>query len=149
MHFLWEAFFDLYPLVSGIVSMLLAQLLKLLYGYLRHGRFIFKNVIQSGGMPSSHSAMVIGLTTAIGLKEGWTSSLFCICVVFSMIVLYDATGVRRAVGHQTEIINQIVDDFLEKGEVKYEKMSQILGHTPLEVLVGVLLGIGVAFSLYY
>lgn len=149
MRALYDLFYELYPLVSGISSLCLAQLLKLLYSYLRSGRFSIRPLVSSGGMPSSHSAMVIGLTTAIGLKEGWTSSLFCMAAIFSLVVLYDASGVRRAVGKHTGIINQMIDNFLEKGEFRYEKLSEFLGHTPLEVLIGSLLGIAVAFSLFY
>lgn len=149
MKIFWELFFDLYPLVAAVVSMLLAQLLKIVYAYLQGGRIALKQVMVSGGMPSAHAALVAGLTTAVGLKEGWTSTLFCISAVFAMIVLYDASGVRRAVGQQTHVINQFIDEFFEKGEFKYDKLSAFLGHTPFEVLVGALLGVGVAFTLYY
>ena len=116
--------------------------------YLKEERLNFKILVSSGGMPSSHSAMVTSLTTAIGLQEGWTSSLFCVSCVFTLVVLYDAAGVRRAAGKQARILNQIVDD-LFKGEYRPGKLTELLGHTPLEVIVGFFLGIGIAFSLYY
>ncbi len=140
---------SLYPLVSALVSMVLAQFMKSLFCYLHDGKVDLKKWFSSGGMPSSHSAMVSSLSTAIGLKEGFTSSSFCICIVFSLIVLYDAAGVRQVVGKQAIILNHILDDFVEKGELKTHKIKELLGHTPFEVLMGVLLGIGTAFTLYY
>jgi acid phosphatase family membrane protein YuiD len=140
---------SLYPLVSALVSMLLAQFLKCLFCYLHDGYIDLKKWFSSGGMPSSHSAMVCSLSTAIGLKEGFTSSFFCICVVFSLIVLYDAAGVRQVVGKQAIILNHILEDVFEKGEFKPQKIKELLGHTPLEVLMGSLLGIGTAYTLFY
>jgi uncharacterized protein len=141
-------FIELYPLVAAVVSMTVAQVIKSVHSYLVSNKLDMRKVMTSGGMPSSHSAMVTALTVAIGLREGWLSSLFSISVVFSLIVLYDAAGVRRAVGKQGEILNQIMDDVL-KGEFKAQKVTQLLGHTPLEVIAGALLGAGIAFTLYY
>ncbi len=146
-HFI-SIYLDMYPLIAGIVSMLVAQIIKSVYFYFKDDHLNLRHVFTAGGMPSSHSALVGSLTAAIGLQEGWNSSLFCICVVFSMIVLYDATGVRRAVGRQAAILNQIVDD-VSHGNFKPKKLTELLGHTPAEVVVGVLLGIGIAFTLYY
>ncbi len=140
---------EMYPLVSGLVSLIVAQVLKVIYTYFRENRIDSHLLFSSGGMPSSHGAMVIGLTTAIGLQEGWTSALFCVSIVFSLIVLYDAAGIRRAAGLQAALLNQLAQDFFEKGEIKAEKLTELLGHTPFEVIIGSLLGVGVAFSLYY
>ena len=141
--------YELYPLVAGVMSMIMTQVLKAIFCYLSLGYLDSKKIFSSGGMPSSHSSLVCSLTTAIGLKEGFTSSSFCICVVFSMIVLYDAAGVRQLVGKQAILLNQLLEDLLKKGEFKADKLSELLGHTPLEVLAGALLGMGVAFTLYY
>ncbi len=140
---------EVYPLVAGLVSVLLAQILKIVYYYIKEGSLNPKSLISTGGMPSSHAAMVTGLSMAVGLQEGWTSTLFCVCVIFSLVVLYDAAGIRRAAGKQATVLNQVIEDVLQKGEFKPEKLSEFLGHTPLEVVVGSLLGIGIAFSLYY
>ncbi|MGE4169887.1 MAG: divergent PAP2 family protein [Candidatus Margulisiibacteriota bacterium] len=144
-----ELFFELYPLTSALLAMLTAQLIKLIYFYIKEGKINLKLMFTAGGMPSSHSAMVMGLTTGVGLKEGWTSSLLCMCVVFSLVVLYDAAGIRQAVGKQAEILNQMMDDYVQKGEFKAVHLTELLGHTPLEVAAGSLLGIGVAFTLFY
>lgn len=138
----------LYPLVSALVGMLVAQVLKSVFIYIKEAQVNLNSLFSSGGMPSSHATMVSSLTTAIGLQVGWTSSLFCICVVFSLVVIYDAAGVRRAAGKQAAILNQILDD-LKIGKYSEGKLTELLGHTPLEVIAGILLGIGIAFSLYY
>ena len=144
-----QLFIDLYPLVAALTSMLVTQMLKAIYCYIAEDRLDLKKMFASGGMPSSHSAMVAALSTAIGLRDGLGSSGFCISVVFSIIVLYDSAGVRHLVGQQAILLNQMVDDLVQRGEFKSEKLSELLGHTPLEVIVGVLLGIGIAFTLYY
>ncbi|MCP4050697.1 MAG: divergent PAP2 family protein [bacterium] len=137
-----------YPLYSAVISMLTAQTLKIFYALHKYQNLKLKEVFTSGGMPSSHSAMVTGLTVAIGLKEGWSSSLFGICVVFSAIVLYDAAGVRQAVGEQAALLNQLIDNMVAKKGFQSKKITEILGHTPLEVVVGCLLGIIIAVVLY-
>jgi len=140
---------EIYPLVAGLTSMLVGQLLKILFTYLNQGKVSLRKFSSSGGMPSSHAAMVTGLSTAIGLQDGWTSSTFCICVILSLVILYDAAGVRRAAGKQAAILNQMVEDLFERGDFKVERLSELIGHTPSEVLVGALLGAGIAFTLYY
>ncbi len=146
---IFQFLFGIYPLLAGVVSMLMTQVFKAIFCYVSMGYIDFKKVFASGGMPSSHSALVCALSTAIGLRDGWTSSMFCMCVVFSMVVLYDAAGVRQLAGKQAILLNQMIDDLFRKGEFKSEKLSELLGHTPLEVVAGALLGIGVAFTLYY
>lgn len=142
-------FYQLYPLVSAVTAMLIAQLIKIMIFYINRGELEIKTLSASGGMPSSHSAIVGGLCTAIGLQDGWTSSTFCICVSFGLVILYDAAGVRRAAGQQAQILNQMIEDLFEKGRFRPTKLTELLGHTPIEVVVGTLLGIGVAFTLYY
>lgn len=146
--YLPSALVTLYPLVAALASLFAAQILKGLYFLLIERTIHPRHLFTAGGMPSSHSAMVMGLTTAAGLQEGWNSTIFCVCVVFSFVVLYDAAGVRYAVGKQAALLNQIIHDMIEKGEIEGEKLTELLGHTPLEVIVGTLLGIGVAFVLY-
>ena len=99
-------------------------------------------------MPSAHSAMVTALTTAIAFKDGFFSSIFSVAVVFSLITLYDAAGIRRAAGKQAEVLNRIIEDFFKGKGLNIPKLTELLGHTPLEILAGVLLGIGVAFLTY-
>jgi len=146
---LTSTYIELYPLVAAIVSMFTAQTIKIIHAYITKTNLDVRKLFTSGGMPSSHSAMVTSLSTAVGLKEGWTSTMFSISVVFALIVIYDAAGVRRAVGRQAALLNQMIEDAVEKGEFATDKMSELLGHTPFEVLVGILLGIGISFSLFY
>jgi uncharacterized protein len=142
-----EYFAQIYPLIAAITSMILSQIIKIIYSLYKNKNLCLRQAFVSGGMPSSHSAMVISLTTAIGLKEGFSSALFFICMVFSSVVLYDASGVRRAAGNQAAVLNQIIDDLVAKGKFKPQKLQELLGHTPLEVVAGIIFGIIVAFAL--
>ncbi len=94
-------------------------------------------------MPSSHSALVTALTTGVGLRDGFDSSLFALAVVFALVVMYDAAGVRRAAGKQARVLNAIIED-LNRRQLHPERLRELLGHTPFEVLVGALLGIIIA-----
>ena len=136
-----------FPLMTGIIAVLTSQFIKSLLDLFKNKKINKKNIMQSGGMPSSHSSMVIALSTAIFLQEGLKSSTFAVCMIFSFVVLYDATGVRQAVGKQAVLLNQLVDDIF-KGQFKSEKFSELLGHTPLEVVVGSILGVIIAFGLH-
>jgi acid phosphatase family membrane protein YuiD len=98
-------------------------------------------------MPSSHAATVSALTTAVGLQTGFTSPPFYIALVFTIVVLFDAQGVRRASGEQAEILNKILDDIYWKKKIQEERLKEFLGHTPMEVLTGAVLGILIAFIL--
>ena len=95
-------------------------------------------------MPSSHTALVLSLTTVIGSKRGINSPEFAISVIFSAVVMYDATGVRRAAGRQARVLNRIVDDLFHAEGLKEERLRELLGHTPVEVIAGGLLGFLVA-----
>ena len=94
-------------------------------------------------MPSSHTAMVMGLTTSIGRFNGVTSPLFAVALIFSFVVMYDAAGVRRAAGRQAALLNRLVEDLFSQRGVKEEHLRELLGHTPFEVLAGAALGVAV------
>lgn len=143
-----NSIFANYPFISAILGLLTAQALKLFYYLYKEKKINFRYLAQSGGMPSSHSAMVAGLAMAVGLQEGFGTSLFAIAVVFASIVLYDASGVRRAAGKQAKVLNVIISDFIDTKQFHGEKLKELLGHTPMEVLAGVALGILIAFLLY-
>lgn len=119
------------------------QLYKGLYGWVHHRRLNFRRFVETGGMPSSHAASVAALTTTVGLTEGPLSSLFGVTLFFSLIVMYDAAGLRRAAGQQARLLNRIVAAQGDKSQNE-RKLFELLGHTPFEVLVGALLGIGAA-----
>ncbi len=92
-------------------------------------------------MPSSHSAAVAALSTAIGLQEGFTSALFGVTLYFSLIVMYDAAGLRRAAGRQAAVLNRLIDSHFRHPQDDTQRLMELLGHTPFEVLVGGLLGV--------
>ena len=133
-----DIFFFIILLIS-IFSCFLAQFIKIFTG--KEKRIDFKRIIISGGMPSSHSSFVTSLAMLVGFDKGFASTEFAITAVFAIIVMYDASGVRRAVGKQAEILNQIVDDFFHGKFDQHKKLKELVGHTPKEVLFGALLGI--------
>ena len=117
------------------------QLFKLIYDLVVTKKFNFKRIMQAGGMPSSHSAVVVSLTTMIGKAEGINSPLFGVSLIFAFIVMYDAAGVRRAAGKQAKLLNKIVETPGLSGVEVSEKLVEVLGHTPVQVLVGALIGV--------
>jgi acid phosphatase family membrane protein YuiD len=126
-----------------------AQMIKLVVYYLLERRWRWDRLLESGGMPSSHSAMVTGLITGVALVEGVGSSAFAISLVFALIVMYDATGIRRAAGQQAELLNDLVEELrtvLHEG-FKPKPLKELLGHTYLEVAAGAILGFAVSYWL--
>lgn len=128
-------------LISPLLAWLIAQSLKFVLTGIKHGIVDFRKFISPGGMPSSHSALVSSLSTKVGLVEGYDSTLFAICVVFSLIIMYDAAGVRQAAGKQARVLNRLVEDFYKNHTISEKRLRELLGHTPLEVLAGMFLGI--------
>lgn len=124
------------------------QLFKVIYDLITTKKINFKRIIGAGGMPSAHSAIVMVLTTLVGREQGFNSSMFAVCLIFSGVVMYDAAGVRRAAGKQAALLNKIVDTPGLTGIQVQEKLVEVLGHTPIQVFVGALIGIiiGVTFS---
>ena len=133
-------------LVVSFVAWALAQLSKLLIYLLREGRLRARYLTAAGGMPSSHSALVTAMATRIGMDHGINSGLFAVATVFAAVVLYDAAGVRRAVSHQARILNRLLDEAFEHQRLDEKRLIELLGHTPFEVFVGMLLGIVTALS---
>ena len=117
------------------------QLFKLIWDLVETKKFNFKRILGAGGMPSSHSAVVTSLTTMVGRAYGIESPIFAIAVVFSIVVMYDAAGVRRAAGKQAELLNKIVETPGLTGVEVSGKLVEVLGHTPKQVFVGALIGI--------
>lgn len=138
-----------FTFVAVVIAWFLAQAIKVIIYRVKEGNWNFWHFFEAGGMPSAHSASVTSLTVAIALDAGFKSPLFTICLVFSLIVMYDATGVRRAAGKQAEILNKIVDDIYSMGKVRIEKLKEILGHDPIEVFAGASLAIIVTFIVYH
>lgn len=136
------------PLVLAVISMLSVQVIKFLSALIRTGRVDFERLSGTGGMPSSHAASVSSLATAVGLQTGFDSPLFAIAAFFSMVVMYDAAGIRRAAGRQARVLNRMIDDLKAHQVVEGETLRELLGHTPIEVFVGTAYGIGLALVLY-
>jgi len=128
-------------LLTSLGAWFVAQLLKFLNTLIRFRKIDFRKFISPGGMPSAHSALVACLSTEVGLLEGFNSTLFAICVVFSVIVMYDAAGVRHAAGKQAQVLNRLVEDFYKSHTISEKRLKELLGHTPVEVFFGMLLGI--------
>ena len=117
------------------------QLFKVIYDLVVDKKFNFKRILGAGGMPSSHSAVVTSLATLIGKYEGMDTPLFALSVIFAVVVMYDAAGIRRAAGKQAKLLNKIINTpGLTNVEVS-EKLVEVLGHTPVQVFVGALIGI--------
>lgn len=129
-------------LIISMFACFLAQFFKIFTGDKR--RIQIARIFTSGGMPSSHSSFVTSLSTLVGIEYGFNSTEFAVVAVFSMIIMYDASGVRRAVGKQAAILNQIVDDLQHKKHIEQKKLKELVGHTPVEVFFGAILGIIIA-----
>lgn len=138
-----------FTFVAVFVSWFLAQIIKVLIYWLKDKELNLWHFFEAGGMPSAHSASVTALTLGIGLTQGWQSPLFTISLVFALIVMYDATGVRRAAGKQALILNKIVDDIYSNGKIRVEKLKEILGHDPIEVVAGATLSAIITLITYY
>ena len=137
------------PLVAALLGWLVAQVLKVIVVRFKDKRFDFRRMVGSGGMPSSHSAFVMSLTTAVGCEHGLSSTLFAICVVVSFVVMYDASGVRRETGRQAEILNDIIENIgTDAPEVTGKRLKELIGHSPVEVFAGALLGIIIGLLVY-
>ncbi|MFH1826284.1 MAG: divergent PAP2 family protein [bacterium] len=149
MNQLVMALLSNFTLMAVVISWFLAQFIKVILYRLGEDHWNLWHFFEAGGMPSAHSASVTACTLAVALTAGLNSSLFVICLVFALIVMYDATGVRRAAGKQAEILNKIVDDIYSTGKVKVEKLKEILGHDPIEVVAGASLATIVTLTLYY
>lgn len=117
------------------------QLFKVIYDLVTTKRFNFKRILGAGGMPSSHSAVVTSLAALIGKYEGVESPIFAVSVIFAFVVMYDAAGIRRAAGKQARLLNKIVGTPGLTGVEVGEKLVEVLGHTPVQVLVGAMIGI--------
>ncbi len=131
-------------LLITLMAWFIAQSFKVLLGVVREKRFNFKWFVGTGGMPSSHAATVSALTTSVGLHTGFSSPYFAIALFFTIVVLFDAQGVRHASGKQAEVLNRILDDIYWKKKFKEDRLKELLGHTPVEVIAGAALGVLIA-----
>lgn len=125
----------------------LAQTIKVILGVVREKRFNFRWFIGTGGMPSSHAAGVSAFAATCGLNIGFDTAIFAMAVVFAIVTMFDAQGVRRSTGQQAEILNKIMDDMYWRGKIEESRLKELIGHTPIEVIIGSIFGILIALSL--
>ncbi len=134
-------------LIAAVVAWFIAQAWKVIHNLYQTRRLDWRLMTASGGMPSSHSALVCATSTKVGMISGFSSPLFAVCVVFSLVIMYDAAGVRQSVGIQAKLLNQLMEDYYETKQIDVEKVKEILGHTAFQVIIGSVIGIGVALIL--
>jgi len=135
------------PLVVATIALVSAQTFKFLLTLITQRRVDFTRLTGMGGMPSSHAASVSALSTEIGFQSGWTSPLFGAVAFFSLLILYDATGIRQAASRQARLLNQMLDDLKAHHSIGGERLVERLGHTGLEVVAGAAYGIALALLL--
>lgn len=135
-------------LLSALIAWTIAQVLKVLIEFITLKRWNWALLFQAGGMPSSHSAMVSASALSIGLFMGFDQPVFAVASILAMIVIYDATGIRREAGRQAALINTMIED-LAKGKLdQHERLKEVLGHTPGEAILGMLLGLVLAVLIW-
>lgn len=137
--------------VASISGWFVAQVLKTLIHMWFNRKFVAERLVGSGGMPSSHSATVCALATAAGIEYGGGSFQFAMAAIFAIVVMYDAIGVRRETGIQARVLNEMMELFDKMGKEMSveEKLKEFVGHTPLQVLIGALLGVAIAAAVYF
>lgn len=136
-----NSFLDNRVLWASFIAWAVAQISKTIYEIVRERKVVLSRIVSSGGMPSSHSALVTGLATATGRMVGVGSTMFAITVVLAGIVMYDAAGVRRAVSIQARILNKMLDEAFQGHPIAEKRLRELIGHTPVQVFVGGLVGI--------
>ncbi len=122
-------------------SWMVAQLVKMTIGFTHTRKFDFSYMVSTGGMPSAHSAMVCGLCTSVGLTAGFAAPVFMVALAFTLVTMFDATTVRQAAGEQARLLNEIIDEIRASHHIPERKLKELLGHTRLEVFMGVIIGI--------
>ena len=147
-HPFWPEFLRNKIFLMTVIVWALAQSTKVIIGFFKEKKFNFRWFIGTGGMPSSHAAGVAALATAVGIEHGFDSTFFAIAAVFAVVTMFDAQGVRRSTGQQATILNKMMDDIYWKGQVEEKKLIELVGHTPVQVLAGVLFGIFWTVVLY-
>lgn len=135
---------------NASIAAILAQLIKFVYFLIVHKKINFKIFTTTGGMPSSHSAGVIALSMTVGYNEGMNSIPFAIALGFAFVVMYDAAGIRRSAGKIAATMNRVMEEFYShRPSAAGEKLKELLGHTPLEVFIGAILGAFVSYVIHF
>lgn len=149
MEFLSELYHNR-VFMAAVTGWFVAQILKTIIHMWFNRRFVAERLVGSGGMPSSHSSTVCALVTAAGIEFGGGSYEFAIAAIFAIIVMYDAMGVRRETGIQAKVLNEMMELFTKMGKemTAEDRLKEFVGHTPLQVLMGAILGVGIAVLMY-
>jgi len=136
---------------TTLLATVLAQILKTIQEFIFQGQVNFRRMFETGGMPSSHSAAVASLATSMGMVYGWDSPFFSISLILAVIVIYDATGIRKAAGEHAEILNDLLEEFqyLLRQGIERQHLKTLLGHTYPQALAGILIGIVISLIFYY
>jgi hypothetical protein len=135
-------------LMTTMSAWLIAQTIKVAIGVFRKKKFDFRLFIGSGGMPSAHAAGAACIGTSVGLECGFDSTYFALAFAFAIVVMFDAQGVRHSTGKQAGILNKIMDDIYWQGKIQELRLRELIGHTPVEVIMGMFLGIAIALISY-
>lgn len=128
-------------LMVTLLAWAIAQTLKVALGVLRTKKFDFRWFIGTGGMPSAHAAGSSALAVVIGLDYGFDTAFFALAAVFAIVTMFDAQGVRRSTGKQAALLNKVLDDIYWKGKIEEARLKELIGHTPIEVVMGSIIGI--------
>ncbi len=135
--------------IAAVLAWVIGQFLKFPLDYMLNKRWNWGIMFSAGGLPSSHSSLVTAVTLTIGLREGFDSAIFALSASIAMIVIYDAAGVRRQAGIHAERINEIMKNFFESGQLPEKELKEMLGHTPFEVVTGIILGVAISLALFW
>jgi acid phosphatase family membrane protein YuiD len=141
MSGVFSSIFRNHVLMVTLIAWAIAQTIKVGLGVLRAKRFDFRWFIGTGGMPSAHAAGSSALAVIIGLDYGFDTVLFALAAVFAVVTMFDAQGVRRSTGKQAAILNKVLDDIYWKGKIEEARLKELIGHTPIEVFMGSIIGI--------
>jgi len=137
-------------LTALVIANVTAQVLKTVFFALETKKFDMRMLVTTGGMPSSHSASVVAMATSVGLITDFESITFALAATIAIVVMYDSAGIRRSAGKQAAVLNQIMNDVLsEEHKIKAGRLKELLGHSPIEVIIGAMLGIFISIGLRY
>ncbi|MBU2043764.1 MAG: divergent PAP2 family protein [Candidatus Omnitrophica bacterium] len=149
MNGFWQGVYTNKAFWAILYSSIAAQVLKVVFGVIKDRRFNFYWVLGTGGMPSAHSAAVVSLVICVAKETGSSSALFALSLLFAIITMFDAQTWRRSIGFQAKVLNRMMEDFQEGKKIEEERLRELVGHTPIEVLVGALIGTVITLSVYH
>ncbi|PIQ89157.1 MAG: hypothetical protein COV72_04530 [Candidatus Omnitrophica bacterium CG11_big_fil_rev_8_21_14_0_20_42_13] len=149
MHEFFDAILNNRVLIITIWGWFIAQSIKVFVGIITKKKFDFRWFVGTGGMPSAHASGASALATATGIHFGFASPLFALAVMFALVTMFDAQGVRRSTGKQAELLNRVMEDIYWKGRIQENRLKELIGHTPLQVIMGSILGISIALVMSF